>query len=149
MTAARVHTQLLLLSRLYLLLSLVLPEGIPPLGEVGQPQEVHHLPLSVDECREDGRVSEGAAVKVSKQHGGVRVKACSGSEPRLRVLDSKHHDVAHKPARGKTHAQHPDAFALTLIHQIVIFFHQLIRPVWSHFEPVVQPATAGLQEEKW
>lgn len=73
MTAARVHTQLLLLSRLYLLLSLVLPEGIPPLGEVGQPQEVHHLPLSVDERREDGRVSEGAAVKVSKQHGGVRV----------------------------------------------------------------------------
>lgn len=41
----------------YLLLSLILPEGIPPLHEVGQTQEVNHLSFSIDEGTEDWRIS--------------------------------------------------------------------------------------------
>lgn len=48
------------------------------------------------------------------------------------------------PAGCVSYAQHPDAFALTLIHQIIIFLNLLIGPVRSHFEPVIQPTTAGL-----
>lgn len=55
--------------------------------------------------------------------------------------------MEHKPAGGIGYTQHPNAFALTLIHQFIVFFNQLIWPVRSHFKPVIQPTTAGLREE--
>lgn len=41
----------------YLLLSLLLSEGIPPLHEIRQTQEVDHLSLPVDQSTEHRRVS--------------------------------------------------------------------------------------------
>lgn len=42
---------------MYLLLSLILPKGIPPLHEVGQTQEVYHLSFPVDQSTENRCVS--------------------------------------------------------------------------------------------
>lgn len=44
----------------YLLLSLILLKGIPPLHEIGQTQKVNHLPFPVDQSTENWCVSVGA-----------------------------------------------------------------------------------------
>lgn len=49
------------------------------------------------------------------------------------------------PAGRIGYTKHSDAFSLILIHQIIIFLNLLIWPVRSHFQPVIQSATAGLQ----
>lgn len=48
------------------------------------------------------------------------------------------------PAGCIGNTQHPDAFALTLIHQIIIFLNLLVWPVRSHLKPVIQATAAGL-----
>lgn len=55
--------------------------------------------------------------------------------------------MGHIPAGSIGNTKHPNAFALTLIHQIIIFLNLLIWPIRSHLKPVIQPATAGLQKE--
>lgn len=55
--------------------------------------------------------------------------------------------MGHIPAGRIGYTQHPNAFALTLIHQIIVFLNLLIWSVRSHLEPVIQPTTAGLRGE--
>lgn len=66
---------------LYLLLSLILSEGVSSLGEVRQAQEVHHLSLSIDECGEDGCIPKRGAIKASKLHSHVWRASLSQDSP--------------------------------------------------------------------
>lgn len=52
----------------YLLLSLILPKSIPPLHEVGQTQEVHHLSFPVDQSTENWCISVKAKSVCKKPH---------------------------------------------------------------------------------
>lgn len=51
-------------SCLYLLLSFILPKGIPPLHEIRQTQEVNHLSFPIDQSTKDW----GISVKRKKLH---------------------------------------------------------------------------------
>lgn len=143
---------------MYLLLSLILPERIPPFHEVGQTQEVHHLPFSIDQSTENWSISVRAQF--------VRKKLCcyisvlsniflATNITTVYLLHIRATDISeikykycgHIPAGCIGNTKHPNAFALTLIHQIIVFLNLLIWPIRSHLKPVIQPATAGLQEE--
>lgn len=160
---------------LYLFLPFFLPPCVPPLQEVGQSQEVHHLSFAVDE----GAEHRGVSVNSNKKRSPPRLASktnteTTGTSPFWGVVPqggNSHHSLSEQarasdressgsevftprgrqrggeralPAGGEGHSQHADAFALALVHQVVVLLHLLVGLVGRHLQPVVQLAAATL-----